>query len=224
MEAVDTLIQARQCIQQTAASHGLRATCHPQPFPGVGSGAHAHISFNRDKANEPPGQDLNSVQMSFMAAVIEHLPALCAITMPQAESYGRVADDSWTGGTWIGWGTENREVPLRKSDTFRWEIKCLDGFANMYLAFVAIMSAGLKGVQERKEMTMKDCTGMSADVYTLNVLHDLPLICVQQILLNSLRPKKKTLELNANFRPRLTNRYQRPTKMRSLGPPCQMGC
>ncbi len=159
VQAVDTLVQARQCIQHVAASHGLRATCHPLPFPGIGTAAHAHISFNRPDSAKGNGISLEKLQMSFMAAVLEHLPSLCAITMPQAESYGRVVDDSWTGGTWVGWGTENREVPLRKADVYRWEVRCLDGCANMYLALVAIMAAGAKGVKDKKEMALKDCTG-----------------------------------------------------------------
>ncbi|KAK5173189.1 uncharacterized protein LTR77_003311 [Saxophila tyrrhenica] len=158
VEAVDTLIQARQCIQQVAASRGLRATCHPQPFPGIGTAAHAHISFNRStEATDREDVDLDRTQMSFMASVLEHLPSLCAITMPQAVSYGRVLDDSWTGGTWVAWGTENREVPLRKSDKLRWEVRCLDGCANMYLALTAIFAAGLAGVRSGKEVAMKDC-------------------------------------------------------------------
>ena len=158
LHAVDTLIQARQCIQQMAANKGIRATCHPQPFPGIGTAAHAHISFNQRSPTAETGPvDLEKLQMSFMAAVLEHLPGLCALTMPQAISYARVVDDSWTGGTWVAWGTENREVPLRKSDKLRWEIRCLDGCANMYLALLAILSIGRLGIDQAKEMTMKDC-------------------------------------------------------------------
>ena len=68
-----------------------------------------------------------------------------------------MADDSWTGGTWIAWGSQNREVPLRRSEELRWEIRCLDGCANMYLALAAVFAVGLKGVKEGKEMSMKDC-------------------------------------------------------------------
>lgn len=91
--AVDTLIQARQCITQIAATRGLRATCHPQPFPGIGTAAHAHLGFSSPLADI----DLGKSTMSFGAAVLAHLPALCAFTMPQAASYARVVDDSWTG-------------------------------------------------------------------------------------------------------------------------------
>ncbi|ORY15848.1 hypothetical protein BCR34DRAFT_598122 [Clohesyomyces aquaticus] len=145
--AVDTLIQARQVIAQVAATHGLRATLHPQPFPGIGTAAHAHISLN------PPNNDLQF----FVGGVLKHLPAICAFAMPEYESYGRVVDDHWTGGTWVAWGTQNRETPLRRVQDGRWEVRCLDGFANMYLALGAVLAVGLLGMKENEpEFAEKD--------------------------------------------------------------------
>ena len=154
VRAVDTLIQARQCIMQIAATRNLRATCHPTPFTGIGTAAHAHVSFNRIGEST---DDISWMEMPFMASVLDHISSLCAFTMPQAASYGRVIDDSWTGGTWIAWGTQNREVPLRKVEDLRWEVRCLDGFANMYLALAAIFAAGLMGARRQTEMKFGDC-------------------------------------------------------------------
>ncbi|KAL1654375.1 hypothetical protein SLS61_002975 [Didymella pomorum] len=136
--AIDTLIQTRQVIAQIAALHGLRATLHPKPFgqKGAGSAAHAHISM------QPPNRDKNF----FVGGVLKHLPALCAFTMPDAQSYGRVVDDQWTGGTWVSWGTQNRECPLRRVVDGRWEIRCLDGLANMYFVMAGIVAAGMMGL------------------------------------------------------------------------------
>jgi glutamine synthetase len=63
---------------------------------------------------------------------------------------------------WIAWGTQNREVPLRKSAENRWEVRAIDGFANMYLVLGAIMVVGLRGMDEETEEVMKDCPGMSS--------------------------------------------------------------
>ena len=136
--AIDTLIQTRQVIAQIAALHGLRATLHPTPFgeKGAGSAAHAHISM------QPPARDRDF----FVGGVLEHLSALCAFTMPDAQSYGRVVDDQWTGGTWVSWGTQNRECPLRRVEDGRWEIRCLDGLANMYFVMAGIVAAGMLGL------------------------------------------------------------------------------
>lgn len=155
VQAIDTLVQAKQCIQQVAAQHGLRATCHPMPFPGIGTAAHAHISLNSSTVQ--PFQ-LKTMEESFVANILEHLPAIAAITMPQAVSYGRVVDDSWTGGTWVAWGTNNRETPLRRVTTGRWEVRCLDGVANMYLALAVILGVGLDGVRRQVPLQMQDCT------------------------------------------------------------------
>ena len=134
--AVDTLIQARQVLAQIASLHGLRATLHPKPFEGIGTAAHAHVSLH------PPDRDM----AFFVGGVLQHLPAICAFAMPDAVSYGRVVDDHWTGGTWVAWGTQNRETPLRRVKDGRWEIRCLDGLANMYFALSAIIAAGLLGL------------------------------------------------------------------------------
>jgi len=130
--AVDSLIQARQVISQIAALHDLRATLYPEPFSGIGTAAHVHISL------DPPDQDLQF----FVGGVLNHLPAICAFAMPEEVSYERVVDNSWTGGRWIAWGTQNREVPLRRVTHGRWEIRCLDGLANMYFALAAVLAAG----------------------------------------------------------------------------------
>lgn len=61
------------------------------------------------------------------------------------------------GGTWVAWGMQNREVPLRKSAPLRWELRSIDGTANMYLALTAVLAAGLSGVEQGLEMHIKDC-------------------------------------------------------------------
>jgi glutamine synthetase len=160
IEAADTLVQARQCIQHVAATNGLRATCHAQPFPGLGTACHANISFHAMNGNE----NLEKQQTHFMAFVLAHLPGLCALTMSQAASYARVADDSWTSGSWVAWGTQNRETPLRRTaaadgSSARWEVRCLDGMGNMYLALYGILRAGLQGLTDGTEVRLRDCQG-----------------------------------------------------------------
>lgn len=147
IEAIDTLVQAKQVIQQIAYKHNLRATLHPNPAPGIGTGAHAHISLTpSDRA-----------QQFFVGGVLEHLRALCALCLPEQESYNRVMDDMWTCGTWVCWGTQSREAPLRKLRDGRWEVRCLDGFANPYIAVAGILAAGLIGLRKGSEGEVKDC-------------------------------------------------------------------
>jgi glutamine synthetase len=154
IEAIDALYQTRQVIAQVAESHNLRATLHPASIPGTGTAAHTHISLNSATL---PAEALDVDETYFWAGIMAHLEAICAFSLPEKESYDRVVADHWTGGVWVAWGTQNREVPVRKAGERRWEVRCLDGFANMYLAIGAVVAAGLLGLREQTEMTMKDC-------------------------------------------------------------------
>ncbi|KAH5253395.1 hypothetical protein HBI72_142500 [Parastagonospora nodorum] len=132
--AIDTLIQARQVIAQIAALRGYRATLHPKPFDNKGTVAHTHISLH------PPDRDMEF----FVGGVLAHLPAICAFSMTDAISYDR---DARSGGAWVAWGTQNREVPLRRVKDGRWEIRCMDGLANVYFTLAATIGAGFLGLQ-----------------------------------------------------------------------------
>ncbi|MCJ1347901.1 hypothetical protein MMC31_006131 [Peltigera leucophlebia] len=145
--AVDTLTATRDIICSIAADFSYRATLYPKPYSDkFGTGAHIHISL------DPP-----SLQENFFAGVIKHLRAIIAFTYPNAASYERASDSTLSGSTWVSWGTENRESPLRRIKGSHYEIRCADGLANMYLALSAIIAAGLLGVSRGEPMTMKDC-------------------------------------------------------------------
>lgn len=147
LAAVDTLIATRDIISSIAARFSMRATLYPKPYSDkVGTGAHIHLSLT------PP--DWHKM---FFAGVLKHLRALTAFTYPNAASYDRVSDSTFSGSTWVSWGTENRESPIRRIDGSHYEIRCADGFANMYFAISAILAAGLLGIAGREPMTMKDC-------------------------------------------------------------------
>lgn len=147
LAAIDTLIAARGIISTIASRHNLRATLMPKPLPErPGTGAHTHISID-----PPDGYEM------FYAGILKHLQAITAFTYPCEASYDRVADGCWAGGTWVAWGTQNREAPLRKIEGSHWEVKCMDGLANPYLALSAILGAGLNGISVKEPLEMKDC-------------------------------------------------------------------
>jgi glutamine synthetase len=150
LEAVDTLLHAREIIHTVAAKYSMRATLHPKPFPMMaGTAAHVHISIS-----SPNGEH---VYESFYAGILAHLRAICAFTYSNAASYERVVDGCWAGGTWVAWGSQNRETPLRKVAGSHWELKCLDGLANVYLAMAATIAAGVEGVVAGDTLDWKDC-------------------------------------------------------------------
>ena len=154
LEAVDTLLAAREIIYSAAANANMRATLYPKPLPtAAGSGCHTHISFTPVRYWE-----------SFYAGVLEHLQAIAAFTYSNEASYERVADGVWAGSTWITWGTQNREVPLRRIEGSHFEMKCVDGLCNAYLVLAAVIGAGVQGVLEEKALIMKDCTKDPASI------------------------------------------------------------
>lgn len=147
LTAVDALLAAREIISSTAANANMRATLHPKPSPvHCGTGAHVHLSVNPSE-----------VWREFYAGVLKHLQAIAAFTYSNDASYERVADGVWAGSTWIAWGTQNRETPVRRIEGSHFEMKCMDGLSNPYLALAALIGAGVQGVLGMEPLSMRDC-------------------------------------------------------------------
>ncbi|RMZ75631.1 hypothetical protein DV738_g5397, partial [Chaetothyriales sp. CBS 135597] len=153
LKSVDVLYKTKDVIRNVAKKHGLKATAYPRPYNFTcGTANHAHISLNGPGVVEAHGE-------SFSAGILEHLPALLALTLPLDESYERVKPGIWAGGEYVCWGTLNKEVPLRLCEPGHWELKSVDGIGNMYLSMAAVLASGLHGIRERLPLTIKDCTG-----------------------------------------------------------------
>ena len=128
----------------------------------TGSAAHTHISVHSGRVKKDP--QLSSVEKSFLAGVMAHLPSLPALTLPIPASYKRVSDGVWSGGTYVCWGTENREAPVRLTNSAspssrRFEMRYIDGTANPYLVLAGILGAGYLGIRSNLELTISDCPG-----------------------------------------------------------------
>jgi glutamine synthetase len=96
---------------------------------------------------------LSELGRQFVAGVLEHLPALVALTCPSFNSYERLRPDAWAGST-VSWGMDNRECTVRVASSFRGremestnvELKACDPSCNPYLALGGLILAGLDGV------------------------------------------------------------------------------
>lgn len=161
LQAVDALLFSRDVISNCAKAKGFKMTLHPKPYhDACGTAAHVHMSIS-----SPNGQD-PTLYEPFYAGILTHLRAICAFTYSNIVSYDRVVDGCWAGGTWVAWGTQNRETPLRKIKDSHWELKSMDGLANPYLAMAAVLFAGLDGLRKKLALSWKDC---SADPASLTV-------------------------------------------------------
>ena len=161
LNSADNHLKFRDTIRGTAeVQHGLLASLAPKPFAdGIGSGAHVHFSvWNKEKVNlfynESEPTKLSQFGESFVAGILDHLPALIALTCPSTLSYQRLKPHSWAGNT-ISWGYDNRECAVRVASPFKGremqsinlELKACDGSSNPYLALAGIILAGMDGVE-----------------------------------------------------------------------------
>ncbi|MEU1629028.1 glutamine synthetase family protein [Streptomyces sp. NPDC020096] len=157
LRAADELILARETVRAVTERHGLRASFAPSVIAGqVGNGCHLHLSLRRngeDLFRGGPGRyGLTGTAESFLAGVLDALPALMAIGAPSPASYLRLVPSHWAG-VFHCWGLENREAALRlvpgppdESGSANAEVKCFDAAANPYLVVGAVIAAGLNGI------------------------------------------------------------------------------
>ena len=183
LEAVDTLLFAREVISYHATSKGYRMTLHPKPFAQqCGTASHMHMSLSSLEGDASPRE----VYEPFYAGLLQHLPAVSAYTLSTPASYERAVDSCWAGGTWVAWGTQNRETPLRKVEGGHWEVKCIDGTANPYLSTAAVLAGGLLGIDSEAELSdWTDCgteapAGLTEEEREeLGVVTNMPTSCEQ---------------------------------------------
>ena len=155
LTAADRMVALRETAHAIGLKHGYATTFLPKPFlHAAGSGAHLHLSLWRDGRNILPNPEglggLSPEGLSFIAGILNHLPALCAVLNPATNSYRRLVPSSWSGSHGI-WGFENRETAVRvlgsPQGSTHFELKTPDCSANPYLAMGAILSAGLDGLE-----------------------------------------------------------------------------
>ena len=152
-------------VKAMAEQQGLRATFMAKPFAELtGNGCHTHLSLwgaagradaGRNLFHDPSGElGLSPLAYHFLAGLLEHAPALCAITNPTANSYRRLAAPPTTSGaTWspggISYTGNNRTHMVRIPDDQRLELRLPDGATHPYLLQAAILAAGLDGIERR---------------------------------------------------------------------------
>ncbi|KAI1420541.1 glutamine synthetase [Xylaria sp. FL1777] len=147
LAAVDSLVLAQETIRAICIRRNVKATMTPKPtLTGPSNGLHLHLSLSQP---EPAVAD------SFVAGVLKHMGSLCAFGMANYDSYNRSVSDC--AGAWIGFGTDNRDLPVRKISDSHWEFRMMDGTANPYLFVGAILFAGLDGVASKTQLVWKDC-------------------------------------------------------------------
>ncbi len=161
LQAADRQIAFRSTVTGVALKHGLTASFMPKIFPEqAGSGCHLHLSLWSGEQNLVTDAGgiggVSKITRSFIAGILEHLPALMALTTPSVNSYRRIRPHFWSGA-FRAWGLDNREAAVRVPSNFappsptHFELKTVDASANPYLALGAVISAGLDGINRNLE-------------------------------------------------------------------------
>ncbi len=172
-EMADKVELYKYVIKNTAQAHGLVATFMPKPiFQDNGSGMHVHQSLFRDETNlfyDAEGYaSLSETARYYIGGLLAHAPALLAFAAPTTNSYRRLVP-GFEAPVNLAYSERNRSACVRiptYSDSpraRRIEFRPPDPSANPYLAFAAMLMAGLDGIENRLEPPAP----IDADLYEL---------------------------------------------------------
>lgn len=157
MVTADHLATFKFVVRNVALQHDLHATFMPKPIFGQnGSGLHTHQSLFRGETNAfhdaEDDDGISDVMRSYVAGLLKHARAFCAVTNPLVNSYKRLVP-GYEAPVNVAWSHRNRSpmirVPARRDKGTRVELRMPDPAANPYLALAVQLAAGLDGMQRK---------------------------------------------------------------------------
>ena len=182
LQTADRLQILKYCVHQVAHTYGKTATFMPKPIQGDnGSGMHTHQSLWKGKKPLFAGNgyaDLSELALFYIGGIIKHARALNALTNGTTNSYKRLTP-GFEAPVLLAYSSRNRSASCRIPYTTspngkRVEVRFPDPSANPYLAFSAMLMAGLDGIQNK----LHPGDAMDKDLYSLppEELKDVPTV------------------------------------------------
>jgi len=153
----DQVMTYKYVVKNVARAHGKTATFMPKPiFGDNGSGMHCHQSLWKEgtplMADRSGYAGLSSLARSYVGGLLAHAPALLALCAPTTNSYRRLVP-GYEAPVNLVYSQRNRSACIRipmyseSPKAKRIEFRCPDAAANPYLAFSAMLLAGLDGIE-----------------------------------------------------------------------------
>ena len=161
LSMADRLMLYKYVVKNTALQHNKTVTFMPKPiFQDNGSGMHVHQSLWKD-GESLMWDELGYAQLSdtarwYIGGLIEHAPALLALCAPTTNSYKRLVP-GYEAPVNLVYSQRNRSAAVRiplyskSPKSKRIEFRCPDPSCNPYLAFPALLMAGLDGIRNKIE-------------------------------------------------------------------------
>ena len=158
VQMADALQWYKYIVKNVAKRHGKTATFMPKPvFGDNGSGMHTHQSIWKSGTPLFAGDGyggMSEFAMHYIAGILAHAPAICAFAAPTANSYRRLVP-GFEAPVNLAYSSRNRSAAVRipmysmSPKAKRIEVRFPDATSNGYLAFSAMLMAGLDGVERK---------------------------------------------------------------------------
>ena len=173
VQAADYLLTYKYVIKNVGKKYGKTITFMPKPlFNDNGSGMHVHQSIWKDGQPLFAGDQyagFSQMGLHYIGGILKHAPALLAITNPTTNSYKRLVP-GFEAPVNLAYSQGNRSASVRiplsgtNPKAKRLEFRCPDATSNPYLAFAAMLCAGIDGIKNQ----IDPGAPLDVDIYDLS--------------------------------------------------------